>query len=66
MIQMTHQSCFIGNIFIDNYPLNSIKGKICSLTFIDEFEDAANNITYITKPKILIMTFSKMSFMGKK
>ena len=50
---------FIGNVHIDNYPLNTIKGKICSQTFIKEFEDRTNNIDYSVKPKSILLTFGE-------
>ena len=50
---------FKGNVHIDNYPLNTIKGKICSQTFIKEFEDRTNNIDYSVKPKSILLTFGE-------
>ena len=50
---------FTGNVHIDNYPLNTIKGKICSQTFIKEFEDRTNNIDYSVKPKSILLTFGE-------
>ena len=52
---------FTGNVHIDNYPLNTIKGKICSQTFIKEFEDRTNNIDYSVKPKSILLTFGESS-----
>ena len=50
---------YTGNVHIDNYPLNTIKGKICSQTFIEEFEDRTDNIDYSVKPKSILLTFGE-------
>ena len=45
-----------GNLKVENYPLNSIKGKICTQTFINEFENQEENVDMILKPKFILYT----------
>ena len=53
---MTSSPINIINIFtemlaIDNFPINTIKGKICTQTLIHEFEHGNINIDLSIKPK---------------
>ena len=41
-----------------DYPLNSIKGKICTHTYIEEFDDAFSNIDFNIQPKMIIFALS--------
>lgn len=47
-------SSFLGNILVDNYPLNTLKGKICTQTLILEF-----NYKESVKPKAILLMFGK-------
>ena len=48
----------IGHATEENYPLNYIKGKICTQTFISEFYEHKENIMFSIKPKITIIAIS--------
>ena len=47
---------FIGNFRVDNYPLNTIKGRICTQTEMSDF-----NYKESVKPKAILLTFGKQS-----
>ena len=49
----------VGQATQPNYPLNYIKGKICTKTMIHEFYEEKENILFSIKPKITIITLSK-------
>ena len=53
----------IGQASQPNYPLNYIKGKICTKTMIHEFYEEKENILFSIKPKITIITLSKWEVM---
>ena len=42
---------FTEMLAIDNFPINTIKGKICTQTIIHEFEHGNINIDLSIKPK---------------
>ena len=44
----------------DEYPLNIIQGQICTKQNITQFSNAEKNITFIIRPKILMITFSTL------
>ena len=46
---------------IDNFPLNSIKGKICTQTIIHEFENGDINIDLSIKPKCAMFGLGNLS-----
>ena len=48
---------FLGNIHIENFPLNTLKGKLCTQTLILEF-----NYKESVKPKAILLTFGKILF----
>ena len=50
---------FSGSLTEENYPLNTIKGKICTQTFIDEFDKKEDNIEFYLKPKITLISMSE-------
>ena len=47
---------------IDNFPLNTIKGKICTQTIIHEFENGDINIELSIKPKCAMFGLGNLSF----
>ena len=49
----------VGQAIEEDYPLNHIKGKICTKTNIHEFYEEKKNIMFSIKPKITILTLSK-------
>ena len=49
----------VGQATESDYPLNHIKGKICTKTNIHEFYEEKTNILFSIKPKITIITLSK-------
>ena len=51
----------VGQATQANYPLNHIKGKICTKTNIHEFYEEKENIMFSIKPKVTIITLSKRS-----
>ena len=44
-----------GNLETD-FPLNTIKGKICTQTIIEEFENHTKIIEFSIKPKVIMLT----------
>ena len=46
---------------IDNFPLNTIKGKICTQTIIHEFENGDINIDLSIKPKCAMFGLGNLS-----
>ena len=46
--------------FVKEYPLNMIKGKICTQTNIVEFDEEKSNVDFSIKPKILIITLTSL------
>ena len=48
---------------MEDYPLNTIKGKICTQTYIHEFDDVTANIKFIMQPKIILLNTGKASLM---
>ena len=46
----------IGNFFVQDYPLNTVKGKICSLT-INKLSD--EDVLQSIKAKIILITFGE-------
>ena len=48
---------------MEDYPLNTIKGKICTQTYIHEFDDVSANIKFIMQPKIILLNTGKASLM---
>ena len=44
-----------GNLETD-FPLNTIKGKICTQTIIEEFENHTKTIEFSIKPKVIMLT----------
>ena len=50
----------LGNVNIADYPLNSIKGKIFTQTYIEEFvDDDSNDLDFNLKPKFILFSFGK-------
>ena len=45
-----------GNLKVENFPLDSIKGKICTQTYIEEFNDQRQNVDLSLKPKVIVYT----------
>ena len=56
IVQELNINLWSGNLKVENYPLNSIKGKICTQTFINEFENQEENVDMILKPKFILYT----------
>ena len=54
-MQWTYEN-ILGNIRVENFPLNTIKGKICTQTLILEF-----NYKESVKPKAILLMFGKKS-----
>ena len=50
----------LGNLKVEDYPLNSIKGKICTQTYIEEFDDEKENVVLSIKPKIILCTLATL------
>ena len=51
---------FLAYVKNDDYPVYSIKGKICTQTFIDEFvKQTSNHVDFNLKPKFLLSSVGK-------
>ena len=37
-------------------PVNTIKGKICTKTIVEEFQNHTNSIEFSIKPKVALLT----------
>ena len=47
---------------IENFPINTIKGKICTQTIIHEFENGDLNIELSIKPKCAMFGLGNLTF----
>ena len=52
---------FTEMLAIDNFPINTIKGKICTQTIIHEFEQGNINIDLSIKPKCAMFGLGNVS-----
>ena len=50
----------VGSTQVKDYPLNTIKGKICTQTYIEEFDDNFDNISFNIKPKLILFSIVSM------
>ena len=48
----------IKNLFLaENYPLNTVQGRICAKTNVNQFSDVDNNHHFSIKPKLIVIIF---------
>ena len=52
----------LGNLMDESYPLNTIKGKICTKTYIVEFDQRTHYEEFNLKPKLIVWIVGWQSF----
>ena len=59
--ELIHSCYVVGHASVNNYPLHTIKGKVCTQTFIEEFDSETQNRDFNLKPKFILFTICRNS-----